>query len=67
MLLTFRGHLKGEVLNEARRIIRNVVEEIKQRLITEVRRAFAGRRNRFQHSNSRWPRISIGAARFVKT
>jgi Mg-chelatase subunit ChlD len=51
MLLTFRGHLKGEVLNEARRVIRSVVEEIKQRLITEVHRAFSGRRNRFQHSN----------------
>jgi len=51
ILLTFRGHLKGEVLNEARRVIRSVVEEIKQRLFTEVRRAFAGRRNRFQHSN----------------
>jgi Mg-chelatase subunit ChlD len=51
MLLTFRGHLKGEVLNEARRIIRNVVEEIKQRLTAEVRRAFSGRRNRFRHSN----------------
>src|SRR5262245_33460881 len=51
LLLTFRGHLKGEVLNEARRVIRSVVEEIKQRLITEVRRAFSGRRNRFQHSN----------------
>ena len=51
MLLTFRGHLRGEVLNEARRVIRIVVEEIKQRLVTEVRRAFSGRRNRFQHSN----------------
>ena len=51
MLLTFRGHLKGEVLNEARRVIRNVVEEIKQRLATEVRRAFSGSRNRFRHSN----------------
>jgi hypothetical protein len=51
MLLTFRGHLKGEVLNEARRIIRNVVDEIKQRLVAEVRRAFSGRRNRFRHSN----------------
>jgi Mg-chelatase subunit ChlD len=51
MLLTFRGHLKGEVLNEARRIIRNVVEEIKQRLTAEVRRAFSGRKNRFRHSN----------------
>jgi Mg-chelatase subunit ChlD len=51
MLLTFRGHLKGEVVNEARRVIRTVVEEIKQRLATEVRRAFSGRRNRFRHSN----------------
>jgi Mg-chelatase subunit ChlD len=51
LLLTFRGHLKGEVLNEARRIIRNVVEDIKQRLRAEVLRAFSGRRNRFRHSN----------------
>jgi len=51
MLLTFRGNLQGEVLNEARRVIRNVVEEIKQRLASEVRRAFSGRRNRFRHSN----------------
>ncbi|HEU4714359.1 MAG TPA: VWA domain-containing protein [Pyrinomonadaceae bacterium] len=51
ILLTFRGHLKGEVLNEARRVIRSVIEEIKQRLANEVRRAFSGRRNRFQHSN----------------
>src|SRR5215470_3651282 len=51
MLLTFRGHLKGEVLNEARRVIGTVIEEIKQRLATEVRRAFSGRRNRFRHGN----------------
>jgi Mg-chelatase subunit ChlD len=51
MLLTFRGHLKGEVVNEARRVIRQVVDEIKQRLNAEVRQAFSGRRNRFQHSN----------------
>jgi len=51
MLLTFRGHLKGEVLREARRVITSVVEEIKQRLVHEVRRAFSGRRNRFQHGN----------------
>src|SRR5262249_29603041 len=51
MLLTFRGHLKGEIVDEARRVIRKVVEEIKQRLATEVRRAFSGRRNRFRHSN----------------
>ena len=27
-LVSFRGHLKGEVLNQARRIIRHVVEEM---------------------------------------
>jgi Mg-chelatase subunit ChlD len=51
ILLTFRGHLQGEVLHEARRVIRSVIEEIKQRLMTEIHRAFSGRRNRFQHSN----------------
>src|SRR4029453_119275 len=45
MLLTFRGHLKGEVLNEARRVIRRVVEEIKRRLSAEIRRDFSGNRN----------------------
>jgi Mg-chelatase subunit ChlD len=51
MLLTFRGLLKGEVLNEARRVIRTVVDDIKQRLATEIRQAFSGRSNRFRHSN----------------
>jgi Mg-chelatase subunit ChlD len=42
--------LQGDVLNMARRIVRQVVEEIRRRLETEVRRAFAGRVNRLQHS-----------------
>ncbi len=49
-LLTFRGHLKGDVLETARRIIRQVVEELKRKLETEVRRALSGRLNRFRHS-----------------
>jgi Mg-chelatase subunit ChlD len=49
-LLTFRGQLQGEVLQTARRIIRQVVEEIKRRLETEIRRALSGRLNRFRHS-----------------
>jgi Mg-chelatase subunit ChlD len=49
-LMTFRGHLRGEVLPTARRIVRQVVEELKRRLETEVRRAFAGRMSRFRHS-----------------
>jgi len=49
-LLTFRGHLQGEVLDTARRIIRQVIEELKRKLEAEVRRALAGRLNRFRHS-----------------
>jgi Mg-chelatase subunit ChlD len=49
-LLTLRGHLKGEVLHMARRIVRQVVEEIRARLESEVRMALAGRLNRFRHS-----------------
>jgi Mg-chelatase subunit ChlD len=50
MLLTMRGHLKGEVPDVARRIIRQVVDELKRRLEADVRRALAGRLNRFRHS-----------------
>jgi Mg-chelatase subunit ChlD len=49
-LLSFRGHLKGEVLDQARRIIRHVVEEIRKRWESEVRQALAGKLNRFRHS-----------------
>ena len=49
-LLSFRGHLKGEVLDQARRIIRHVVEEIRAKWEREVRQALAGRLNRFRHS-----------------
>ena len=49
-LLTFRGHLQGEVLQAARRIIRAVVEEIKRKMEAEVRTALSGRLNRFRHS-----------------
>ncbi|WP_269631236.1 VWA domain-containing protein [Pelomonas sp. BJYL3] len=49
-LLTLRGHLHGEVLDMARRIIRQVVDEIRRRLEPEVRQALAGRLNRFRHS-----------------
>ncbi|MES2571231.1 MAG: VWA domain-containing protein [Verrucomicrobiota bacterium] len=49
-LLSFRGHLKGEVLDQARRIIRHVVEEIRKRWESEVRQALGGKLNRFRHS-----------------
>lgn len=49
-LLTLRSHLKGEVLHIARRIVRQVVEEIRRKLETEVRQALSGRLNRFHHT-----------------
>lgn len=49
-LLTLRGHLKGDVLHLARRIIRLVIEEIRRQLEPEVRQALAGRLNRNRHS-----------------
>lgn len=49
-LLTLRGHLHGEVLHMARRIIRQVVEELRRQLETQVRQALAGRINRQRHA-----------------
>lgn len=49
-LLSLRGHLRGEVLQVARRIVRQVVEEIRRKLESEVRQTLSGRLNRFAHS-----------------
>jgi Mg-chelatase subunit ChlD len=49
-LLSFRGHLKGPVLDAARRVVRAVVEEIKRRIEGDIRRTLSGRLNRFRHS-----------------
>lgn len=49
-LLSLRGHLRGAVLEVARRVVRQVVEEIRRRLESEVRQTLAGRLNRMRHS-----------------
>ncbi len=49
-LLTLRGHLKGEVLYLARRIVKQVVDEIRHKLESEVRQTLSGRLNRNKHS-----------------
>ncbi len=49
-LLTFKSMMRGEVLEMARRIIRQVVEDLKRRLEADVRRVMFGKLNRFQHS-----------------
>ena len=49
-LLTFRGLMQGEALELARRIIREVIEDLRQRLAKEVRQALWGRLNRRRRS-----------------
>jgi Mg-chelatase subunit ChlD len=49
-VLTFKGMMDGKVLAVARRIIREVVEEIKRKLENEIKQALAGKLNRTQHS-----------------
>lgn len=49
-LLALKGHLGAEVLEVARRIIRQVVEELRRRLEMEVRQAMSGRLSQHRHS-----------------
>lgn len=49
-ILTFRGQMKDDVLSEARRIIRHVVDEIRLKMEPDVRRTLAGKLNRFMRS-----------------
>ena len=50
-VLTFRSQMQGQaVLQAARRIVREVVEDIRQRLENDIRRRLLGQLNRFQHS-----------------
>lgn len=49
-VLALKGHMKGPVLAEARRLIARVIEEIKRKLQQEIKNALAGKLNRFRHS-----------------
>ncbi|WP_418605333.1 VWA domain-containing protein [Georgenia sp. SUBG003] len=49
-LLALKGHLGEQALVVARRIIRQVVEDLTRRLRTDVRRAMSGRLSRDRHS-----------------
>jgi Mg-chelatase subunit ChlD len=49
-LLMLKSHLGEAVLDVARRIIRQVVEELRRRLEMEVRRSMSGRLNQHRHS-----------------
>jgi len=52
-LLTFRGLMKGDVLELARRVIRQVVEELRRKLESEVRPVLWGRVDRVRRTRLR--------------
>jgi len=49
-VLTFKGQMKAPVLEEAKRIIRQVVDEITAKLKQDVQNALTGRINKFSHT-----------------
>ena len=49
-VLTFRGMMRGEVLEVARQIVRKVVEDLRRRLATDVRQVLWGRLSRRHRS-----------------
>lgn len=49
-LLRFKGRLRGNVLEKARQVIREVAAAIRRRVEGQVRRSLTGRRNRFRRS-----------------
>jgi Mg-chelatase subunit ChlD len=49
-VLAFKGMMKGEVLEVARRVVRQVVEELRRKLAKEVRQALWGRLNKQRRS-----------------
>jgi Mg-chelatase subunit ChlD len=49
-ILSFRGMMQGPVLEVARRIVREVIEELRRKLEEEVRRVMGGKQDRFRNS-----------------
>ncbi len=55
-VLTFKGTMHGEVLEVARAVVRKVVDQLRERLATQVQQALSGRRDvraRRRHGRSR--------------
>lgn len=50
-VLTFRGMMKGPALDAARQIVRKVVEDLKKKLASEVRRVLWGKLSRRHRTN----------------
>lgn len=49
-ILTFRGMMKGDVLELARSIVRKIIDDLRRKLDKEVRRRLWGHLNRLHHS-----------------
>lgn len=49
-VLTFKGMMRGPVIEVARNLVRRVVEELRQKLEGSVRQVLTGTRNRYRHS-----------------
>lgn len=49
-VLTFKGMMRGEVLEIARRIVRDVIEDLRRKLAKDVRQALWGRLNKQRRS-----------------
>ena len=50
-VLALKGQMNDRVLAAARTLIARVVEELRRKLLSEVRNALSGRLNRFRHSS----------------
>lgn len=53
MILSFKGHMNRDVLAAARRIVRKVVEELKEKLARDIRLAMSGKVDRFRRNPMR--------------
>lgn len=51
LVLALKGRMRGAVLDEARRLIRKVVDELTRKLAREIQFALSGRLNRFRRSH----------------
>lgn len=65
-IITFRGMMKGPVLETARKVVRKVVEELSKTMAREVRQVLWGRMNRQRHTRQQSAR-NLDIQRTIRT
>lgn len=50
MILSFKGHMNSDVLDAAKRIVKQVVDELKEKLAQDIQHIMSGRLNRNRYS-----------------